>query len=125
MKIRVGTLRRVIKEAAMGTKSFSRTVNRIMTPYEARERAVDMGLDDQLANWLEDQFEQIQRWHGERGRAEDQGVGENGRAAMGQSWEEQYIELAAAMGYYDAYPDDDFVATHPDVEKVWNAFFEE
>ena len=108
------------------------TIRRMMTANEARERALDMGLSEDLADWLEGQFAEANDYHDEfvRDNASDwdyeelqnRGVGENGRAAYGQSWENQAEELAEAMGLDR---DAGLFDQDPEFERVWNAFFEE
>lgn len=113
------------------SQTFTRTVSRLMTPEEAEERAKEMQLDPELVAWLKKEFVEIHDYRDERERDEGRdfdeelGVGENGRAAMGQSWDTQYSMLAEAMGFDDAWPDEDFCKEHPEVERVWNAFFQE
>lgn len=127
MKITIKTLKRIIREAVMSEDKFSRTVNRIMTPEEAEERAREMGLDEALVAWLKKDFAEIHSRRDERERNsrdfdEESGIGENGRAAFGRSWESQAEQLAEAMGLE---PDAGLYGENPEFERVWNAFYEE
>lgn len=111
---------------------FQRTVNRIMTADEAREKCQEMKLDEKTTAWIVKTFEDIHEYRDERARDEgrdfdeERGVGVEGRAAMGQSWDNTWAELCEAMtGDANAWPTEDYIEKYPEVEKVFSAFFEE
>lgn len=113
---------------------FDRIVSRIMTGDEARERATAMGLAPALVEWLGKEFEKfnqyLEEWLSDNPKAsreekEERGVGSNGRAALGQSWEDGMERLAEAMGVEDPQNALCEPEKYPEVEKVWDAFFEE
>jgi len=119
MKTTVGVLKKLIKDT-MSENKFSRTVNRIMTGDEARERATEMGLAPEVVEWLGNDFKQMNKnvWARERdGDDIEHMAGENGRAAMGMSWEHALEELAEVMGTEDL--------EDPQLNAVFDAFYEE
>jgi len=114
----------------MKLNKFQRVVNRMMTGDEARERAYDMGLSEELVEFLGDDFDSMNDFdddHGDYDRDEEEGVGENGRAALGQSHEYKFEELAEVMGIDQNDPAAWDAALEPtsEVSKVYNAFYEE
>lgn len=106
---------------------FTRTVRRMMTPAEARSRANKLGLPPRVIQHIYDDFKSIHRYRDENEWArenEEDGVGDNGRAALGQSWESALEDLAKAMDVdlNDLYSDD---ATYEKVMRVYDHFYEE
>ena len=138
MKTTVGKLKQIVKETldepdfsemASSEPGFSREVNRIMTPEEAAARATKMGLDPRLVAWISDDFRKMREYADEFARdnykwdeeeLDNRGVGENGKAALGQTWEHTFEELGKAMGL-DPYSD----KSQDEVERVFSAFYEE
>lgn len=110
----------------MGVKPsiFRRDVLRIMTPGEAFDKAQKMGLEPAVVAWIEEAFQSVadhqDNYDSDSYEEGGSGVGEQGRIAFGQSWEYQYEELAQAMGL-DPYSEE----ANPQLQRVWNTFFQE
>ncbi len=107
---------------------FDRTVSRVMTVDEATAKCAEMGLDEKLTAFVVKEFTYANDEH-EEGPEDEAIVREDGRIGFGQSWEHYYEELAKACGHDEPYTDEvdenGFLKPHADVERVWNAFFDE
>lgn len=99
---------------------FQRIVDRIMTPEEAAEKCVALGLNEDTTKWIVNEFERANDDINSGDIEEPERVtGKNGRLAVGQSWEDVRDELYFQM------TGDEFEEELPEVEKVYNEFFEE
>lgn len=98
------------------------TSPRIMTPDEARARATEMGLSEELIQYLVNQFEENKDAPVKPQSYWGPYVGANGKIAWGQSWESAAEDLAEAMGKE---PEAGLYGEDPEFERVWEAFFEE
>lgn len=110
------------------------SIDRIMTPDEARAKCAQMCLDDKVTAFVVRCFEEKNSedghdWCGcKTGRNEPgeckniQSGDSDGRIAYGQSWEGVSEDLAEA---FDVDPEKylDDPTSYTDVDRVWNAFF--
>lgn len=115
MKATIKELKGIIKEAVMAEDRFTRTVKRIMTGDEARERATEMGFSPEVVKFVGRDFDRMHDLY-PPDELEDM-AGDNGRLALGMSWEHALEELARVMGIQDL--DDEQLRT------VYDAFYEE
>jgi hypothetical protein len=112
-------------------KKFVKIIPRIMTVEEAREKATGLNLSPSAIAYIVKEFEYINE-------RIDPGIpdewlddvtvliGDEGRIALGTSWEEGMDELAKAMGYeHDVTNIDAPQADYDRVKAVYDQFFQE
>lgn len=98
---------------------------------EARAKCAEMGLDEKVTTFVVGCFQKMNDRSNERhdencscGMAQNEcerTTGEDGRIAWGQSWESVMDDLADAMGLGNDVDMDE----HPDLNRVYDAFFQE
>jgi len=124
----------------MGNPKFERTVTlqRTMTPDEARAKCAEMGLSEELTAYIVGEFERVHEPvpddHDDECSCQahvnnecERYVRDDGKIGWSQEWETAWEDLAKKMGVpeddaWDAVGDEE---GYPEVARVWNAFFEE
>lgn len=101
---------------------------------EARVKCAEMGLGEEVTEFISDTFERMNTTYDEDhdrhcqcGNSPvecERTTGEDGKIAWGQSHQDVLDELAEAMGF-DTDVDDWSPDDHPELMRVWNAFFQE